>query len=296
VLRTSVATHTAAMPSRRLRLKFGRGRGGIIRPMPGVPVIRSLDGPPPPPATGTFSGDWRVFNRAAVTGRRIPVDTALKLRNAIAAAQSGDRILLPPGGTIALGGDLIIDKAVSGLDAYYIATDTDSDDPSALCKLTGGNIVFNGARRAVVHGIRQIGNRVKAKRFAKFCQIERVWYSGLVNTSGTAYGEDAWFMTEGSAKLKNDADVSDFLIEFIHNDNTSCSFYDQEGDNMAFRLLITHSFLDRATGACKFLQPGRNPDHGLRYCASIAQYCLEQGAKRNYAPGNDPDCNCSPRA
>jgi hypothetical protein len=181
------------------------------------------------------------------------------------------------GGNIALGGDLVLSGAVSGNDAYYIATDTDSDDPASFCRLSGGNIIHRGARRCVMSGIRQVGNYIRPES-AAFCQWERFWVSGVINsnpegTDSGSYRVPAWFETRG-------ANVTDCLLGFVHYDACSASFIDQVADNHPTRLLVTHIDHD-GRGFNKFLQNGRNPEHSLEDCASFIQYSLDRGSRFN---------------
>jgi hypothetical protein len=263
----------------RIGWRFARGRGGILRHHPdGSPFIRDLGGGGGPVTpTGDFPyGPWRVWQRATGTGPGIyRVDNAADLRTRIANAQSGDQILLPAGGSISLGGDLQIDRRVSGEDAFYIATDTDSDDEASFCRLTGGAIIIDGARKLVMNGIRQAGQRLLLQ-VAELCQFERFHVTNMVNPltcsdpsgEGRSYRYPSWLEVQ-------DRVVQNCMLGFVHYDRCSAAFFDQKDDNWPYRLLITHPFLDSCTGVGKILQPGRNPYMGMHDGQCILQYMLD---------------------
>ena len=257
----------------RIGWRFGRGRGAILRD----PLMRDLGLGPETPA-GTYPyGPWRVWQRATGTGPGIyRVSTGAELRTRIANAQSGDQILLPAGGSISLGGDLQIDRRVSGNDAFYIATDTDSDDEASFCRLTGGAIIIDGARRLVMNGIRQAGQTLKLQ-VAELCQFERFHVTDMVNSRACnedegSYSGDTWIDVQ-------DRVVQNCMIGFVHYDRNSMAFFDQIADNWPYRVLFTHIFTDSCTGVGKLLQPGRDPYDSLHDGQCIYQYGLDTSSR-----------------
>lgn len=251
--------------------RWGRGRGGIIRPRPGVAVVRDLGTiVDPPPVSGSFPlGPWRVWNRGAATGRRVRVNSIGALRSAIADAQSSDQILLPVGGNITItGGDLVIGKSVSGTDAYYIATDTDSEDPASFCTLTG-NILWDGARRAVLHGVKHRG-RCKWDT-AELCQMECVDVTGVSSDDGYS---NPYMEITGA---RNNTGFKNNLIGFFYYHDNTATFARIEQSIRPTQILMSHNHTDRLSGTSYIWNPGNNPGDGQHSIGGYFQYFLDTG-------------------
>ena len=236
-----------------------------------------------PPGDATFPyGPWWVWVRATSGPNRKPVSNAGALRDAIRDAQSGHQILLPQGGNIALGGDLVIERAVSGNDAYYIATDTDSDDPASFCQLSGGDIIIDGAKRLVMNGIKQVGDRLRPHN-AERCQFERFEVDRVVNSDPeNSYAADGWFNSglKDGDKLRAGFKVDNIFVGFVNYSECTASFMDQFQSGSPTRALFTHIHWHEAGSQCKILQPGRNPEHGMVDTGNILQYGLDTDPRR----------------
>lgn len=227
-------------------------------------------------------GPWIKSPVAPSSGpNRIPVSTAGDLRRAIENAQSGQHIIIT--GSMNLGGDLVIDRPVSGVDNFYIRGPSETE--GAFPTITGGDFEFRGARKCTVRDLHLSGSRLKWYQ-AKQVQVECLRVTNIVGDTDAA----ARFAGKGDTykgmwsqvEEGSGSGCDNVLIGFIHYEQCRATPFDISQTEKPTRFVMTHIFADRRGGASKLYQPGRNPYDGTFDTQNFLQYVLDRGTDNQH--------------